>query len=263
MTPDHSYATHSHPAQTEPETPPKSFVSRLVGAWFSPGETFAEVGRAPRPLLPLIALVVLTAISSFLLINRIGVSRFFGQGLEKAVASGRITQEQANQQLEAMTKREGIIKASFPLTGAVGALLVTLVIAGAFKLVTMVLGKDNGFGQVLSVTAYALLAVGIVQMVVMVALLYLKSPDDLDIQNLIGSNLGALLTMVTSENSLPKFVTALAAYVDVFALWKLVLLAIGYAAVTPKLKTSTAAGALGALYAIVAVIGAAWTAFRG
>ena len=38
-------------AQDAPAAKPQNFFSRLIGVIFSPGETFAEIGRAPRVLI--------------------------------------------------------------------------------------------------------------------------------------------------------------------------------------------------------------------
>ena len=59
------------------------------------------------------------------------------------------------------------------------------------------------------------------------------------------------------DDALPKFVIGLANAVDAFAIWKIVLLAIGYSVVSKKLKTGTAASWLVLGYSIYAVISAA------
>jgi hypothetical protein len=69
--------------------------------------------------------------------------------------------------------------------------------------------------------------------------------------------------MLVGKDGLPKFIMALARWIDLFAIWMISLLAIGYAAVTRKLKTSTAAFAIGGLYAAAALIAAIIAAVRG
>ncbi|HEV2668485.1 MAG TPA: hypothetical protein VG324_26445, partial [Blastocatellia bacterium] len=76
--------------------------------------------------------------------------------------------------------------------------------------------------------------------------------------NLLGSNLAALLTVAVGKDGLPKFVMALARRVDVFGIWLIALLAIGYAAVTRRVKSSAFGIALGGIYLIVALIAASW-----
>jgi Yip1 domain len=260
MAPEDNFA--SQPAAA-PAPESQNFFSRLIGIYFSPGETFQGIGHKPTFLLPLILLFVVSGITSYTMIDRITVSRFFGQRIEQAVASGRTTQEQASQQLEQMTKRESIIKASFPIIAIIMNVVTILIAAGIFKLYSMMMGADNQFSHLFSVTIWAFLAIAIVQSVLIVLLLYLKSPDDIDPQNLIGSNLNALLAMVVGKDGLPKFIMALARWIDLFGIWLIALLSIGYAAVSKRMKTSTAAVGLGGLYGLAALIGAAWAALFG
>jgi hypothetical protein len=258
-----SYA--SQPASAAPPAAPQNFFSRLIGVYFSPGETFQEIGRAPRVLVPLLIMMVIGALVGYLMIERIGVQNFFKKQYEQAVMAGQMTQEQADQALERVSSGAiaAVTKYSFPIGGAVQGVIAALFVAGLFKLFSMLMGAENDFKPVLSVTLYAMLAVSLISSTLFIILLFLKSPEEIDIQNLVGSNLRALLSLVVGENGLPKFIMALARWVDLFAIWIITLLAIGYAAVSRRLKTSTAAWMLGSIYAVIALIGATITSLRG
>lgn len=254
-----SYA--SQPTNTESAPTPKGFFSRLMGVYFSPGETFQEIGRAPAWVTPLLVLALVGALGGFVMINRIGVEKFFGQGFEQAVADGRMTQEQADQQMEGMRKGAPFIKAGFPVVGFIMSIVLVLAVAGLAKLLSMMFGVENEFKPLVSVTAYAMLAVGLIGVALLIILLYLKSPDELDIRNPVGSNVAALLSM--SGVQLPKFLKYLLAYVDVFYIWRVVLLGIGYAAVSRRLKTSTAITYTAAVAVLFALLAATWGAVFG
>jgi hypothetical protein len=263
MNPELSYAAKH--ASAEPEPAPQNFFSRLIGVWFSPGETFAEIGRAPRILAPMLTLMLIGCVGGYLMINRIGVQTFFSHQFEQAVASGQMSQEDADKQLEKMTTGPAatVTKYSFPVIGLIQYLVIALILAGVAKLVTALMGGENEFKPVLSVTLFALLGTGIITSILLVIVLYLKSPEEIDVNNLLGSNLAALLTVALGKDGLPKFVMALARWVDVFGIWLLTLLSIGYAAVTRRMKTGTFAMALGGLYVVMALIAASWAAIRG
>ena len=245
-----------------PKTAPGNFFSRLLGVYFSPGETFKEIGQNPSFIVPLLVLMLVGGIGAYALINRLTVPKFFGQGLEQAVAKGQRTQEQADQQLEMMTKNATGIKAGFFGTGVIQWALIPLAIAGIFKLLSMVMGKENQYKPLFAVTVYAMLAIALLSTLVFLTTLYLKPVDEIDLQSLGTTNLGALLEMLLGKDGLPKFFMALARWIDIFVIWMITLLAIGYAAVTRKLKTSTAAFTLGGLYAAAALIGAIIAAAR-
>lgn len=262
MNPELSY--DSKPADVEPDKP-QSFLSRLIGVWFSPGETFAEIGRAPRMLVPIIALMIIGSATAYLIIDRIGVRGFFSPGIEQSVASGRMSREQADQQLEAMTAGPAatVIKWTFPLIGLVQSVVMALILVGVAKIITMLMGGDNRFKPLFSVSLYTLLGTTLVSSVILIIVLYLKPPEEVDINNLLGSNLAALLTMALGKDGLPKFIMSLARWVDVFGIWMVALLAIGYAAVTKRVKSSTFGMALGGIYLALALIAAAWATLTG
>lgn len=257
-----SELTQDNQLNPQPEPPaPQSFFSRLIGVYFSPGETFKEIGLAPKLIAPLLVLALIGAIGSWVLVDRVGVEKFTTQGIEKAVQDGRMTQEQADQQIEGMRKAAPYIKASFPVIGIVFSILIVLIIAGLAKLVSMMFGVENEFKPLVAVAAYSMLAVGLVGTVLMAILLYLKPVEEIDIQNPIGSNLAAIVQL--GGIKLPKFLHYLFAYVDVFYIWRVILLGIGCAAVSRRMKASTGITYAAMVAAIFALLGAAWGAIAG
>jgi hypothetical protein len=96
--------------------------------------------------------------------------------------------------------------------------------------------------------------VGIVHYLIAFILLFLKNPDEIQLQTLVGSNLAAVLGAVMEEGALTGFAKGLAMSVDVFAIWKIVLLSIGFAAVSRKLNPSTVGTILAVLYALMALV---------
>lgn len=262
MAPEDKF-TPSAAAPQAAETAPQNFFSRLIGVWFSPGETFREIGRAPRLLMPIIFAILLGLAVSFAMTQRLNMQAMMAQMFEQAVAQGQITQEQADRQVQ-FAARFGTIQ--MLVFGTLGTLLAALIVAGIFKLVSMLMGADNTFGALFAVTLYAFIATGIISSILFVTLLYLKDPGEITFQNLgqiVSSSLGALLNLLLGEGALPKFLMALAYRVDLFTIWLISLLSIGYAAVSRRMKTSTAAAWLTGLYVIYALIASAWTALRG
>ncbi|MFN0108058.1 MAG: YIP1 family protein [Blastocatellia bacterium] len=255
-----SYANQSAP-QADPPPIPQGFFNRLIGVYFSPSEAFKEIGLAPTVLAPLLVLALASAIGAWVMVERVGVEKFTSPGVEKALADGQISQEQADQRLEQMRQFAPYIKASFPAIGFVMSIIMVLALAGVAKLVSMMFGVENEFKPLMAVTAYSLLAVGLLGMVVMTIVLYLKPVEEIDITNLVGSNAAALIGMAGVK--LPKFVQFLLAYVDVFYIWKVILLGIGGAAVSKRVKTSTGITYAAMVGVVFAILGAAWGAIFG
>jgi len=260
MNPELSYA--SPPPTAEPAPTPKSFFSRLSGVYFSPGETFQEIGRAPAVVLPIIVLALLTIVTVVVASQRISFEKVGIQRIDDSVAEGKITAEQGEQQKEGFRKIAPIFKFAIPLIAGIVVVVMALAIAGLAKLISSMMGIENKFMPLFAVMLYATLAVSIVASVVTIILLYAKPVEEIDPTNPVGSNLAALLTMA-GVTGLPKFVKGFLTYVDVFFIWKVVLIGIGCSAVSRKLKTSTAMvyASFGAI--VIALIGAAWAALFG
>ncbi len=253
----------SSPAAVEPEPAPQNHISRLIGVWFSPGETFAEIGRAPRVLIPTLLLMILTSAGAYLLTDRYGYENIVRKQFESMVNSGMIPQEKADEIMkESLTPQKiAMGKIQSAAGGAIGIIVIMLIMAGLFKAYTMMMGSENRFKQVFSVTAYSYLAIGLIGTLVMLLSIYLKDPAEIDMYNPVGTNLGAILPMVVE--GLPKFVLGLAAYVDIFGIWRIALLSIGYAAISKKMKTGTAAVFVIILYVISALLGAGMSSMFG
>ncbi len=242
---------------------PKNFFSRLGGVYFSPREAFQEIGGSPTILMPIIVLIVIGLLSGFYLTKTVDIHSIIADQQEQRVKQGSITKEQMEQQLPIAQKvTEGFILVS----SAFGSLLISLAMAGFAKFFSSFASAENKFKAIFAATLYAVIAVTFVQSVLLVVVLQFKNPVDVDLRNInsmIASNLGALLRGILGEDALPRFVMSLASAVDIFAIWIISLLAIGYSAVSRKLKTATAATWLVVAYGIVAVAGAAFASFIG
>jgi hypothetical protein len=246
---------NSMPTPEEENIVPKNYFSRLGGVYMSPGESFAEIGRAPRLLVPIIVLLIVGGIQGFYLVSNVDVSAIMAQ----ATPQGQIPPEQ-------MALVEPMIKAMIMVSSCIGTLLVTLAIAAVFMLISKIMTVENRFKAVFAVTVYAITAVTIVSFILMVLVISLKGSEGLDIRNMsniLSSSLGAILANLFGNDILPKFFMQLANYVEVFVIWQIVLLSIGYAAVSKKLKTSRVATWLTVLYGIIAVIGAGISSMVG
>jgi hypothetical protein len=246
----------SSPAAVEPEPAPQNHFSRLIGVWFSPGETFAEIGRAPRVLIPTLLLVILASVGAYLLTDRVGYENIVRKQFESMVNSGMIPQDKAEEIIQQSLTPEKITmgKIQSAAGGAIGIIVIMLIISGLFKAYTMMVGSENRFKQVFSVTSYTYLAISLIGTAVMLLSIYLKDPAEIDLYNPVGTNLGAFLPMMVE--GLPKFVIGLASYLDIFGIWRIALLSIGYAAVSRKMKTGTAAVFVIILYILSALLGA-------
>lgn len=239
----------------QPEPPsPDSFFSRLVGVYFSPSDTFKEIGNAPRVLVPLLVVALFGGFMNFVVNHRYGAENVARKQVEPMMRSMGVPEdkieETVQQSIAASQTTWGKIKG--PLSGGIGFIVMMLVVAGVFKLFTLMMGASNSFKPLLSVIAFAYLAIALIQVTLTTIIVYLKNPEDIDMFNPVSSNVGGLLAV--AGVALPKFIGGLASFIDVFGIWRIVLLGIGCAAVTPKMKSMTAAIPHIILYCIAALI---------
>ncbi|MFN7946504.1 MAG: YIP1 family protein [Blastocatellia bacterium] len=257
MAPEQNLASDSVPSSS-PES--KNVFSRLTGIWFSPGETFRSIGRAPDFIVPLILLAVLSTAAGYLMTNRFGregLEEMTRKQMQTMVDKGFIPQEKVEEIVQQqLPPADGFTAFAIKrgLQGAAFWLVLTLIVAGYLKLVAMLMGAETTFKKVFSVSVYSYLAVAVVSLVIVVTVMYLKNPSDIDITNPVESNLGSLLTMTLGRDALPGILRAFASYIDVFYIWRIALLSIGLAAVS-KMKTGTAAMFVGGLFLVFALLG--------
>ena len=252
-------SVHQSELQAE-EIKPQSFLNRLQGTYFSPRETFEDVGRAPRILVPIVVLVIISLLGTFFIFSGVDIESLMISQLENAVDQGRITQEQMDQQLSMMSRFSGVIKIFLIVIGAVSSIIVTLILAGYAKLFSAITGAVNGFKALLSVSLYVMIAISIVQSVLLIIIIQIKGTGELNLNNInsiLATNLGAILAGFLGNDALPTFIMKLFESVEIFAIWTIVLLSIGYAAVSKKMKKNTPAVWLVGGYVIIAVIRAA------
>jgi len=249
--------TFGEPVQEE-TVRAKNFFARLGGVFSSPREAFTEIGRAPRLVIPIIALILISAFGGWYLAQKIDTQTAARTALDQAVRQGRITVEQMDRQLAMTSVTAGPVIA---VAGSITALILCLVIAGYGKLFSMGAGAENSFKNLLAVSVYAMLAVSVVSTVLAIIILQLKGGEGrieiADAGSIVASNLGSWIESAFGADALPKFILNLAKAVDIFNIWIIALLSIGYSAVSKKLKTSAAAVWLCGAYVICYMINAA------
>lgn len=249
-----SYASQPQPEVPVVEPKPNNHFSRVFGVLFSPGETFQEIGRAPRVLIPILVLGILGGLMNFVVTNRYGAENVARKQVEPAMRTMGVPEDQIEKAIQQEIASAGTTwgKIKGPLSSVIGFAVILLIVAGVFKLFTMMMGATNQFKPVLSVIAYAYLGITIIQVTLVTISVYLQNPEEIDLMNPVSSNLGGLLKL--AGVALPKFIAAMTTFIDLFGIWRIILLGIGCAAVTNKMKAGTASIPHIILYFIAALL---------
>jgi len=205
------------------DEPPKSFFQRLVGVFVSPGATFADVARKPDFIVPLIVLVVLTVTGTELFLAKIGLEPVVRWALEHSSRTSSMSPDQIQQTVARMVP----IQAGFThVFGVLWVPLVALVVAAVGMVsVNSIFGGQISFRTAYSIACYAYL-VNIIYYLLGMVMTFLGDPEHIisNPQNPTPTSLGFFLNPLESS----KPMLAVAGSVEIFTLWYLVLLGIGF-----------------------------------
>ena len=217
-----------------PAAQPQGSVSpfgRIIGVFFSPKATFEDIARKPSWFLPVLISTILGIVSVVVLNQRINWREYLVQQMDKSPRAAQLSTEQKQQQAEISAKVTVYIVYA---VGVVGSVCLAVIVGAVMMLAyNMLAGAGATFSQSFGIAAHTLL-VGIVSTPIFLLVLLLRPPGTVDPDNPVATNLAAFL-----PDESAKWLLSLCKSIDVFTIWTLVLLAIGFAAVNPrKLKGS-------------------------
>jgi hypothetical protein len=261
------YGAPQHQDQAVAEEPARlGPFARLTGTLLSPGETFADVNRKPTWIAPMIIAICTVLASTFFFQWRVNPDwdSIMRNRIKKQVAARNqsLTDEQMQQQV---SFAKGIAKFS-PIIGAVVTPIFYVILAGIFALGLMFIQAKTTFKKVLSVVAWSSAATTIVATIVTMASLMvrdeegLRSIDPTEPAGIVPSNLAAFLPSDTSA-----VIKSVAGSLDIFTIWLLILLTIGFAAIagSRKITTGKTATVVFGFWAVYVLLKVGWAAAFG
>ncbi len=221
MAPEHAPDLPAAPPliEAQPEQPHMNEAARLVGVFFSPGKTFADIARKPRWWIPVILMAILGTVYLNAFTQRVG----WESVIRPAIENNSNTQNLTTQQREQLIQRAaGLYKYLGYGASAVGTLFYIFIVAVLFMfLFDTIMGAGIGLKRMMAIVAYGFLPL-LIQTALSMVVLFLKDPEDFNLQNPLMFNVGAYLSSDT-----PAAWRALGSSIDLFSLWIIVLLAIG------------------------------------
>jgi Yip1 domain len=210
---------------TSPVGADNSF-SRVLGALFSPKSTFESIVRRPTWIVPVVLGCVFFIAVVAIFTQRGGWPSFFEK---QAASSSRMQRLSAEDREGVIAKQVQIAPIFGYFEGVVLPFMAALIVAAVMMLVFNLSGATKvSFKLSLGIVAYAWVP-WLVHGTLALLILFLKDPALLDLQNPVASNPGAVLSDETS-----KWLVTLLSSIDIFAIWTMVLLAIGFRATNPQ-----------------------------
>ena len=226
-----------------------SSLGRLISVLFSPEKTFRSIAEKPTWLLALLITTLAPALMNAVAFTKVDVAAMLTEKLgDKA--------ELPAEQLEMMV---AATKWSAPIMTGVTVVFFSLLGALVLWLIFKVIGGEFSFGRSLSVLTHSsvIVSVGFVLRTIVAAGKESISMDALERNQLLMSNLGFL----AGDESSAFVRQALGAF-DVFSIWSLVLMTLGYAIIA-NVSRAKAAAVVGVLWLVATLGGVAISSMAG
>ena len=232
---------------------PINHFGRITGVFFKPKETFASIAERPSWMVPLVLMIVLATAVSVLLSTKMNWNEYIRHKAEENPRFAQLSEEQKDQALAGQIKFWSNFSYAVGVVALpVSALIFSLLYWGAFNLLS---GAGLRYGQAFGITTHAFLPTAVSSILAMI-ILPLKSYGDVDPENIVATTLKAYL-----PEGAPKPLLALGSSLELFWIWFLVLVAIGFAAANPKkIKAGASFGIVFGLWAIWVLGKVAWAA---
>jgi hypothetical protein len=237
-----------------PETQPRiNPFGRIIGVFTSPKQTFASIAGRPGWVAPLLLMMVLATCVGTLLNTKMNWGEYIRHKAQENARFEQLSEEQKDQALAGQVKfwsnfSYGVGIVAVPLS----TLIFALIYFGAFNLFR---GAGLRFGQAFAITTHAFLPTAISSILALI-ILPLKTYGDVDPENVVATSLKAYL-----PESAPKPLLALGGSLELFFIWCLVLVAIGFSAANPKkVKPEASFGIVFGLWAVWVLAKVAWAA---
>jgi hypothetical protein len=230
---------------------PINHFGRIIGIFVSPKQTFASIAERPSWLAPLVLLVVLGTAVGALLNTRMNWGEYIRHKAEENARFSQLSEEQKDQAVAGQIKFwSGFTYGAAVVVVPIFALIFALIYWGAFNLFS---GAGLRFGSAFGITAHAFLPTAISNILALI-ILPLKSYGDVDPENVVATSLRAYL-----PDGAAKPLVALGGSLELFWIWFLVLVAIGFAAANPKkIKPAASFGIVFGLWGVWVLAKVAW-----
>jgi Yip1-like protein len=219
-------ATTTLPA---PEAQPQAAIGpfgRIMGVFFSPKATFEDIARKPSWVVPMALLILISIGLSVTLVHRADWVEVTKEQITKSKFASRqidqLSEDQKQMAYEQGAARSKIIQY---VRGVVGWPCLLLIVSGVYLLAFKLIGgARTDYRTAFAIATFAHLPMGLRELIAIPVTL-VKDPASIDPQNFLASNPAAIF-----GNDLATWQMIPLAFLDVFGLWAIALMAVGFSA---------------------------------
>lgn len=230
-------------------------LQRIINIFVAPSTVFADLRRdtswwAAWLLISVFALLFMVALA-----QKVG----FEQITKNEIAASPKAMERLDKLTPEQRDQQMAISGKFTKYFSYGAPIMILIIACIIAAVLMAtfnfgMGAELSFGAVLAVVLWSWVP-GILKSLLGAISLYAGAdPEAFNIRNPVATNLGFFISRTDHP-----VLYSLASSIDLFAIWYIILMGMGFAALT-KVKRGTATWTVAGWYILITLVGAGWVA---
>ena len=228
---------------------------RLIYIFVAPRRTFTDILRSSSWWLPFVLTVLVSYGFTYAVGTRITWEKVadntIQQSPKQADRFANMTPEQAARLKKGMATSFRYFSYATPLLSLLAAAIVAALLLAT---VNFIFGGKATFKQMMAVYFYSTFPLNLKYLLAIIVLFAGINPDQFQIQNPIGSNLGYYLSPDT-----PAWLMALATELSVFALWGVILFSLG-SAIVAHVKPSQGAKAVVGWWILLVLMTVAWAA---
>jgi hypothetical protein len=235
-----------------------SAVERITNVFFAPSKTFTDLNRDSSWWPAWLLICVFAMIFAFAMQKQVG----FEQITKNEIAASpkateqmeKLTPEARDQRIQLSVTITKVFTYAIPLTILLSAAIIAAVLMGTFN---FGFGTEMKFGTILAVLFYAWVPGILKSLLAAISLFAGADPEGFNVRNPAATNIGFFLSRTDHP-----VLYSLASSIDIFAIWYIILLGIGFSCVS-KVKRGTATGVIAGWYILITLIGTGWVALMG
>jgi hypothetical protein len=241
------------PIALEPEQPRLSAMQRLINVFIAPSKTFEDLKVNSSWWVPFVLSAVLTLTFGIIAVQKIDFVRFMQQQIDRSPsAQKRLEQASPEQREQGIKLQAAITKGTFyayPVVILIGGILFAAILMAVFN---FGLGGEVPFTRALAIVFYSFFPWNLSTILLGVSLLVSADPNSIDLSNPMPTNPAFFMDPMGN-----KVIYAIAQSLDIFRIWAVVLLGLGFATASSNRKpsVSTALTTMFVIYGLVVLAG--------
>lgn len=254
--PPSPYPSAMPPSAPEPVGPGLSEPQRLINVFIAPKKTFTDIRRNASWWAPWLVTGIFIVIFGVVAVQKIDFPRFIQQQIDKSPSTQRRMEQLTPEQRErGMALQATITKGAFyayPIFTLAGGLLIAAILMAIYN---FILGAEVSFQRATAIVFYSFFPLLISTILLTVSLLVSSDPNSIDLTNPMPTNPGFFMDPQGN-----RFLYAIISSVDIFSIWVLILMGLGFSTVSANRKPDTSTGitTMFVVFAIFVLGRAAW-----